>query len=222
MKAVIYARVSTEKENQESSLIRQVEEMKNYAQKNKIQIVSAIKEQESGFAQNRDGIIELLSLFKNKEVDAVIIQDSTRLGRGNAKMAIIHQIVKSKGKIICLDDHGEIVLNDLEKMILEILSSIEEYQRSVINQKISRGVRRAIERRGYKPHKNLKKHCSGGRTKIELPIDRITQLRDLGLSFADIAATLRGFGYNVSKSTVHRRYVEELKNKRSYLTNKNK
>jgi hypothetical protein len=30
------------------------------------------------------------------------------------------------------------------------------------------------------------------------------------LTFSEIAATLRGFGYNVSKATVHRRYQEYI------------
>jgi hypothetical protein len=33
-------------------------------------------------------------------------------------------------------------------------------------------------------------------------------LRHNGLTFAEIAATLSGFGYPVSKATVHRRYRE--------------
>jgi DNA invertase Pin-like site-specific DNA recombinase len=224
VRAVIYARVSTDKEAQNTSLVRQIEEMKDYAQKEGIQLVGVISEKKSGFTEDRDGLIEILSMFKDKSIDAVIIQDGTRLGRGNAKMAIIHQIAKYGGKVICLDDCGEIVLNDMEKMVLEILASIEEYQRSVINQKISRGVRRAIDKQGYKPHKNLKNTQSGGRAKIDLPIDRIIELRNMGLNFADIAATLRGFGYSVSKATVHRRFVEytEENNRRLGLVNESK
>jgi len=210
VKAAIYARVSTEKESQHTSLARQIEEAKDYADSNSIEIVKIISEQKNGFAQDRDGLLDLLALFKSKQIDAVIIQDNTRLGRGSAKMAVIHQIFKHQGKIICLDDQGELYLNDMEKMILEILSSIEQYQRSVINQKISRGMKRAIKKKGYKPYKNLRNAPSGGRTKKEVPIDRILELRSLGLTFEEITATLRGFGYNISRATVHRRYTEYI------------
>lgn len=44
-----------------------------------------------------------------------------------------------------------------------------------------------------------------------MPIDEIVRLRKNNLTFAEIAATLRGFGYDVSKATVHRRYQEYVK-----------
>ncbi|MGA9226650.1 MAG: recombinase family protein, partial [Mesobacillus sp.] len=42
------------------------------------------------------------------------------------------------------------------------------------------------------------------------PIEEIVKLRNNGLTFAEIAATLRGFGFNVSKATVNRRYLEYI------------
>ena len=93
-------------------------------------------------------------------------------------------------------------------MVLNILSIVEEYQRKIHNLKIKRGMKRAIEQ-GYRPERNLK-HIgeNAGRERIDLPVEEIVRLRHNGLTFAEIAATLRGFGYDVSKATVHRRYRE--------------
>ena len=44
-----------------------------------------------------------------------------------------------------------------------------------------------------------------------MPIEEIVRLRKSELTFEEIATTLRGFGHNVSKATVHRRYVEYTK-----------
>ena len=63
-----------------------------FANKMNIEVVSIIKEQASGYELNRDGIFEMLDLFKNKEADTLLIQDETRLGRGNAKIALFHLI----------------------------------------------------------------------------------------------------------------------------------
>lgn len=208
MNAAIYARVSTEKKEQETSLNRQIYELKDFALKKGYNIKKIIKEKESGFLEEREGIIEILDLLNNNIIDTVIIQDSTRLGRGNAKMALIHQIHKLKGNIITLEDNGPIALSDLEKMIIEILAIIEEYQQQLINKKISRGMKKAIKEKGFNPERNLKNSNNGGRKRKEVPIEEIIRLRKLKLTFKDIAATLRGLGYDVSKATVHRRYKE--------------
>ncbi len=211
MKVAIYSRVSTEKKQQETSLSRQTTESKKFCEGNQWDIVQVIEEQESGFAIEREGIYQLLSLFKEKKIDAVIIQDETRLGRGNTKIALIHQIQKLNGKIIALEHQGELVISEMDGMILEILAVIEEYQRKLNNRKISRGMKRAIME-GFQPEKNLKNRDQGGREKIEVPIEEIVRLKKLNLTFYEIAATLRGFGYDVSKATVHRRYQEYEKN----------
>ncbi len=95
-------------------------------------------------------------------------------------------------------------------MVLQIVSMVEEYQRKIHNIKIKRGMHRAIEQ-GYRPEKNLKNHGDhSGRERKEAPIMEIVRLRGNSLTFAEIAATLRGFGYQVSKATVHRRYQEYI------------
>ena len=120
-----------------------------------------IKEKHSGFDEDREGILSILELLKEELIEAVVIQDSTRLGRGNAKIALIHQIQKLKGQIITLEDKGAIALSDMEKMILEILSVIEKYQQELTNRKISRAMKKAIEEKKFRPERNLKTEIWG-------------------------------------------------------------
>jgi DNA invertase Pin-like site-specific DNA recombinase len=210
MKAVIYCRVSTTKETQETSLQRQEEELVQLAKENQLEIVKIIKEQASGYELDRDGILELLDMVKEGNVQAVLIQDETRLGRGNAKIALLHCILREKAKLYSIADNGELQLSESDSMVLKIVGIVEEYQRKLHNSKIKRGMKRAVKN-GYKPERNLKNLGeSSGRDKIEVPIAEIVRLRKNELTFAEIAATLRGFGYKVSKATVHRRYQEYL------------
>jgi DNA invertase Pin-like site-specific DNA recombinase len=211
-KAVIYARVSTDKDSQKSSLKRQKEELLSYAEKNEFKIVKIIEEKESGFNESRQGILDLLGILQQDKAEIVLVQDSTRLGRGNAKMALIHQIEKLGAQIHTLADKGPIALNDLEKMILEILSVVESYQQQLRNKNISRAMKKKIESGEFNPADNLKNIDQGGRDRKNVPLKEIIRLRKLELSFKDIAATLRGLGYDVSKSTVHRRYQEYKNN----------
>jgi DNA invertase Pin-like site-specific DNA recombinase len=210
VKAVIYCRVSTNKESQESSLKRQEEELVKLAEKEGYEIVSVIKEQASGYDLERDGILEVLQLIKDTRIDLLLIQDETRLGRGNAKIALLHCIRKESVIIYSVSHQGELQLSETDGMVLQIVGIVEEYQRRLHNAKIKRGMNRAIQN-GYNPQKNLRNlGLTAGREKKEVPIDEIVRLRKNKLTFAEIAATLRGFGYPVSKATVHRRYLEYI------------
>jgi DNA invertase Pin-like site-specific DNA recombinase len=210
VKAVIYCRVSTNKESQESSLKRQEEELVKLAEKEGYKIVSVIKEQASGYDLEREGILEVLQLIKDTRIDILLIQDETRLGRGNAKIALLHCIRKESVIIYSVSHQGELQLSETDEMVLQIVGIVEEYQRRLHNAKIKRGMNRAIQN-GYNPQKNLRNlGLTAGREKKEVPIDEIVRLRKNKLTFAEIAATLRGFGYPVSKATVHRRYLEYI------------
>jgi DNA invertase Pin-like site-specific DNA recombinase len=206
-KAIIYCRVSTEKETQQTSIERQRAELEEIAHTNDFTVVEIIEEKVSGYEVDRDGMLKLLDYVKQGDVSVVLVQDDTRIGRGHAKMAILHQLRKDGVKIYTIQDEGELQLSEADAMVLDIVSIVEEYQRKLHNLKIKRGMKAAVDR-GYKPQNNLGGTPSGGREKKEVPIEEIVRLRERKLTFHDIAATLRGLGHDVSKATVHRRYRE--------------
>ncbi|MFB7142004.1 MULTISPECIES: recombinase family protein [unclassified Bacillus (in: firmicutes)] len=211
MNAIIYARVSTAKDSQETSLHRQISELTELANRMGMCILDSISEQASGYEVERDGLYQLFQVIKENQVDALLIQDETRLGRGHARIALLHYLKKENIRLFTSSHNGQFQLSESDEMVLEILSVVEEYQRKIHNMKIKRGMRKAVEN-GYKPQKNLIGSVNaGGRDKLELPILEIVRLRQNELTFEEIAATLRGFGYNVSKATVNRRYNEHMK-----------
>ncbi|MFC5558762.1 recombinase family protein [Ureibacillus thermophilus] len=207
-KAVIYTRVSTEKAEQETSLERQKEELSRYAKSLGFQVVHLFEDCHSGYDVEREGLLEMLDYISEFKIPAVFVQDETRLGRGHARVAVLHLLKKYETEVYSLNDAGPLTLNEMDDMLLQILAIVEEYQRKIHNAKIKRGMRRAVEN-GYRPERNFKnKHRREGRERIEVPIEEIVKLRDKGLTFQEIASTLRGLGYDVSKATVHRRYIE--------------
>ncbi|QST01673.1 recombinase family protein [Pontibacillus sp. ALD_SL1] len=208
MKAIIYCRVSTEKEAQVSSLKRQRIELEELAAEHQFEIYKIIEEQASGYEIERDGILEVLELLSNNEADLLLIQDETRLGRGNTKIALFHQLTKLGVPVYSVSHQGELTLSESDSMVLQIVGIVEEYQRKIHNIKIKRGMKRAVEN-GYNPAQNLSnQHLAQGRERKEFPIEEAVRLRQNNLTFDEIAATLRGMGFNVSKATVHRRYKE--------------
>lgn len=151
-KCVIYCRVSTEKETQVESLTRQQEELEKMAETLQLTVAEVFTDQHSGYNMERDGLLDLLDYVQKNKISAVLIQDETRLGRGNARMAILHLLLKSDVKVYTYHDNGPIAINDMDTMLLEILALVEEYQRKLHNAKIKRGMKRAVEA-GYQPEK---------------------------------------------------------------------
>ncbi|MGM7701273.1 YneB family resolvase-like protein [Pseudalkalibacillus sp. Hm43] len=207
MKAVIYCRVSTEKETQASSLERQEMELRQLAAEFHFEIIEVIQEMKSGFEIERDGMLQVMDLAKEGYADVLLVQDETRIGRGSAKIAILHTLGKYGVKCYTISEQGEIQLTEADSMVLEIVSLVEDYQRKLHNAKIKRGMRRAVNK-GYRPERNLSNLTKGGRERKEVPIEEIVRLRQLELTFKEIATTLNGLGFDISKATVHRRYQE--------------
>ncbi|KHF40737.1 YneB family resolvase-like protein [Halalkalibacter okhensis] len=206
-KAVIYCRVSTNNKEQLSSLKRQAKELEEIALGKDLQIIDIVEEQASGYDVDREGMLQVLDYLQNGEANILLIQDDTRLGRGHAKIALLHQIRKLDVRVLTIQAEEELRLSEADEMVLEIVSIVEEFQRKLHNSKIKRGMKAAIKN-GYRPERNLKNSVGAGRSKKEVPISEIIRLRNMELTFHDIAATLRGFGYDISKATVHRRYQQ--------------
>lgn len=208
MKAIIYARVSTRKDQQVSSLNRQKETLLAWAKKLNFDVIKVITEKQSGYDLDREGLYQLFHYIKSEKIKTVLVQDDTRLGRGEAKLAVIHQLHRLQCRIFSFQQQGELELDAGESTVLQIISKIEEFQRKMTNQKISWGMQRAVREKGYQPSRNLKNKGMGGREKKEVPIEQIVALKQKKLTFEEISATLKGFGYDVSRATVHRRYKE--------------
>ncbi|WP_404459340.1 recombinase family protein [Oceanobacillus kapialis] len=208
MNAIIYCRVSTDKHTQETSLARQKIELTRLAERYNLNVIACIEEQKSGYEIERDGIFEMLDIFSDKGAECLLIQDETRLGRGNTKIALFHQLQKLHVSVYTAMHEGILELSESDSMVLQIVSIVEEYQRKMHNAKIKRGMKRAVER-GYNPAVNLKnQHHAPGRERVDFPIEEVIRLREKKLTFEEITKTLNGLGYSVSKATVHRRYKE--------------
>ncbi|GAB3796872.1 YneB family resolvase-like protein [Virgibacillus kimchii] len=208
MKAIIYCRVSTDKQEQETSLSRQRAELTKLAKKYDFTIAASIQEQKSGYEIEREGVLKMLDMFSDHKAECLLIQDETRLGRGNTKIALFHQLKKLNIPIYTAMTEDELELSESDSMVLQIISIVEEYQRKLHNAKIKRGMKKAITE-GYNPGKNLSNLTKApGRERVSFPIDEVIRLRNKKMTFEEITITLNGMGYHVSKATVHRRYKE--------------
>src|SRR5690625_5942455 len=123
----------------------------------------------------------MLNYFANKQADCLFIQDETRLGRGNTRIALVHQLQKMDIPIYTATHDGELELSESDSMVLQIVGIVEEYQRKLHNAKIKRGMKNAIEK-GYDPTKNLKnRNESPGKERKEILVNRVNRLRERSL-----------------------------------------
>jgi excisionase family DNA binding protein len=117
---LIYARVSTKKQQQSGNLDRQSNRLMEYAVLNKFHISNIYKEVASGINENRKELMKLLEDIKNPDVNYLIIEYKDRLARFGYKY--LEKYCKSHNvEIIVLDNQEE---KDLTKEMVEDMISI--------------------------------------------------------------------------------------------------
>ena len=80
-RAVIYARVSSDKQARQGDLDRQVEALKKYAAEHGYQVVEVIRDIGSGLKTNRRGLKKLFRMVTQHRVDVVLVTYRDRLTR---------------------------------------------------------------------------------------------------------------------------------------------
>ena len=80
-RAVIYARVSSQKQAQAGHLERQIERLKSFADVNGFQIIDVITDIASGLNENRLGLKKVLDYAQNELIDVVLIEFKDRFAR---------------------------------------------------------------------------------------------------------------------------------------------
>lgn len=94
-KAVIYARVSSESDRQDTS--RQIEDLKRYANQQNMEVVNIYEEHISGAKKNEERVVltECLEYCRNNSVEYLLLSELSRLGRSTLQvlksLEILHE-----------------------------------------------------------------------------------------------------------------------------------
>lgn len=95
LKGVVYARVSTTIQGQES-IENQLERINKFLEfKENIVVIDKISDIASGGDDSREGLKRLVSMIKNKEIDVVIVTELSRISR---KMATLISVIEETKK----------------------------------------------------------------------------------------------------------------------------
>lgn len=80
-RCVLYARVSSVRQEQDGNLVRQTERLKEAASTRGHEVVTTISEQASSLNEKRKGVGKLLRLIEDQAVDVVLVEYPDRLVR---------------------------------------------------------------------------------------------------------------------------------------------
>lgn len=144
-KAVIYARVSSESDRQDTS--RQIEDLKRYANQQNMEIVNIYEEHISGAKKNEERVVltECLEYCRNNSVEYLLLSELSRLGRSTLQVLksldILHEAkvsvyIQNLG-LYTLQKDGKV--NPIVSILITILAEMSNIERNNIEYRLSSG-----------------------------------------------------------------------------------
>ena len=143
MKVVIYARVSTVIQD----YYRQIDELKDYANRMNYQIVKIFSEKVSGAKKiaERNALSELLDYVRNNKIDKVLIYECSRLSRRIVDfLQVIEELNELKVSLYIHQNGLETLLQDgtinpIASLVLGIIAQFNSMERSLIRSRMESG-----------------------------------------------------------------------------------
>ena len=151
-RGVIFVRVS----KQQQDYKRQIEDLREVARSQKVEIVKEIAEKISGAKDNiaREGLQEMLSLAKKGEIDKVLVQEVSRLGRSTVEVLKILEELSNLGISVYVQNFGIETLkkgkrNPIAQFFFTLLAEFARLERETLRERIISGMEQA-RRQGKK------------------------------------------------------------------------
>ena len=143
VKAVIYARVSTQGQDYE----RQLAELTHYADRMGYKVVKTFSEKISGAKKiaEREALSELLNYIENNQVDKVMIYECSRLSRRATDFLSIIETFNEKKISLYIHQNGLETLqpdgsvNPIATLVLGILAQFNSMERNLIRSLMESG-----------------------------------------------------------------------------------
>ena len=198
MKAIIYARVSSEGDRQ--STTRQVADLKKYAQYKQYEVVKVFEEHASGGKKNseRPILLEAINFCIKMNIDTILVSELSRIGRNAFEVLDTITTLKENNINIFLQKENFTLLDDNGKpsifapILLATLATCAELERENIVHRLKSGynLHRANGGRvgrklgSVKSKERIKEEYRGVIRELEKgeSIRRIAKLHDVSIS----------------------------------------
>lgn len=143
MRAVIYARVSTNGQDYE----RQLDELRSYAARMDYEVVKEFSEKVSGAkkVEEREALSDLLGYVGEHKVDKVLIYECSRLSRRAVDfLAVIEQLSEQGVSVVILQNGLETLQpdgnpNPIAHLVLGVLAQFNSMERGLIRSRMESG-----------------------------------------------------------------------------------
>ena len=186
LRAAIYCRVSTK----DQDCGRQKEDLSRYADACGYVVKSCHIEICSGAKNDRQERKKIIGLARSRSIDAVLVTELSRWGRSTSDLIMTLEELASYGVSLIAQTGMQFDLSTPHgKLIAQILSSMAEFERELIRERVRSGLAHARAR-----GKIFGRPVGG---KIANSCDRINQLRGKGMSVRSIAKEV-----GLSKSSI--------------------
>ncbi|HXJ62002.1 MAG TPA: recombinase family protein [Verrucomicrobiae bacterium] len=141
MKVAIYTRVSTDKQTHDS----QLNELRDYCQRRGWANVTEYADVISGAKFSRQGLDRLMADVRRGKLDIVVCFKLDRLGRSLAHLAqIVGELTNHRVALVCPSQGIDTSTgNPASQLQLNILMAIAEFERSIIRERVTAGLRAA-------------------------------------------------------------------------------
>jgi DNA invertase Pin-like site-specific DNA recombinase len=141
MKAAIYTRVSTDKQTDAS----QLKELTEYCQRRGWSAVTEYRDVISGAKFTRQGLDKLMADMRRGRVNVIVCFKLDRLGRSLPHLAqIVSELTAHRVALVCPSQGIDTTsLNPASQLQLNILMAIAEFERSIIQERVTAGLRAA-------------------------------------------------------------------------------
>jgi len=178
LRAAIYARVST---TDQTNAI-QIRELKEYVERRGWELTNVYQDQMSGAKASRPGLDQLVADARRRKFDIVVVWKLDRFGRSLVHCVSGIQELASLGIRFIATSQGLDTdeSNPASKLLLHILAAVAQFERELIRERVSAGMRAA------KTHGTKTGNAIGRPLRI-FNRDEVVRLREMGFSIEKIA-----------------------------------
>jgi DNA invertase Pin-like site-specific DNA recombinase len=191
-----YVRCSTTAQLDKDGPVRQVEAIKAFCDRHKLQLLTVYEDGISGAELDRPQFHEMLVAAKEVGVTGIVLEKQDRLARDLIVQETLLARVSQAGLKVYFSDQGLYDAVSAEndptrKLIRQILGAVSEFDRKNIRMRLYAGLKRAAQLRGYWTPRGF------GYTEPErLTLTRIYELWLAGNNYREISDILNEEGFH--------------------------
>jgi len=151
MKAAIYGRVSSEKQDVDLSISAQLKALREYAGRNDYEIVKEfVDEAESGRTSARPAFREMIAMARRspKPFDVILVWKYSRFARSRQDSIVFKTMLRKNGvQVISITEPFED--SPTGRLLEAMIESIDEFYSANLSEEITRGMRESASRGFY-------------------------------------------------------------------------